>query len=228
MRRYAIYFVPAADSALWDFGRTCIGYDSYTGADVAFHGHAFYQHENIRAWTADPRRYGFHATLKSPFALAPGTTVGELDEAAEKFASGQGAVVVEALKVAAIGGFLALVPAGPSRDLDALAADCVRAFERFRAPLSDTDRARRLQSALTAKQIELLDRWGYPYVFEEFRFHMTLTGRLSDDIRAAGLAALRDLYAPLAAPLQCDAIAVCEQVDRNARFRVRRRFALAS
>ncbi|RYF67274.1 MAG: DUF1045 domain-containing protein, partial [Comamonadaceae bacterium] len=32
---------------------------------------------------------------------------------------------------------------------------------------------------LSARQDELMQLWGYPFVLEEFRFHMTITGRLS-------------------------------------------------
>ena len=34
------------------------------------------------------------------------------------------------------------------------------------------------KSGLTDRQEALLTQWGYPYVMEEFRFHITLTGAL--------------------------------------------------
>jgi hypothetical protein len=125
------------------------------------------------------------------------------------------------LKVAPIAGFTALVPAGPENTVRALAGDCVTAFNDFREPLSARDRERRLASKLSPRQIELLDRWGYPYVFSEFRFHMTLTGRLPPHERARWLPALAAAFAPIAeANVDIDAISLLSQDDRDASFRI--------
>lgn len=224
MTRYAIYFVPQFDTALWTFGCRAVGYDSSTGSDVAFHDHPFYRRGEIKAWTDDPRRYGCHATLKPPFELAEGTTIEALESTASAFASARSPFGVDRFRVKAIGSFLALTPAGASPDLEALAGDCIRTFEPFRASLSAADRERRLKSPLTERQIAHLDQWGYPYVFDEFRFHMTLTGRLPEDVKADALHALTELYAPIDRPVTFDSICVCEQADRQSRFRVRQRF----
>jgi hypothetical protein len=125
------------------------------------------------------------------------------------------------LKVAPIGGFTALVPAGRGDAVRTLAGDCVTAFNGFRAPLSERERERRLAAKLSPRQIELLDRWGYPYVFSEFRFHMTLTGRLPPHEQARWLPALATAFAPLvAATVDIDAISLLRQDDRDASFRV--------
>lgn len=228
MTRYAIYLVPQPDSALWQFGCRALGYDSFSGSDMPFHDHAFYcanAGDDVMAWTEDPRRYGFHATLKPPFALKDGTTADALEAAAASFAAARKRFAVERLTVKSIGDFLALVPAEASPQLQQLAGDCVRHFEPFRAPLSAADRARRLGRPLSDSQMSNLDQWGYPYVFDEFRFHMTLSGRLASEVRSEAAAALSQLYAPIDAPLDVDAICICEQADRASRFRVRRRFA---
>ncbi|MEM7748306.1 MAG: DUF1045 domain-containing protein, partial [Pseudomonadota bacterium] len=86
----------------------------------------------------------------------------------------------------------------------------------------------RLRSPLTDKQIENLDAWGYPYVFDEFRFHMTLTGRLPEAIQQDALTALRDLYAHIDRPVTFDGIAICEQPDRDSQFFVRQRFSFGA
>ncbi|MEM9360703.1 MAG: DUF1045 domain-containing protein, partial [Pseudomonadota bacterium] len=109
-----------------------------------------------------------------------------------------------------------------------LAAACVQKFEPFRALLSPADRDRRLKSPLTDKQIENLDAWGYPYVFDEFRFHMTLTGRLPETVQQEALATLQDLYAHIDHAVVFDGIAICEQPDRDSQFFVRRRFSFAA
>ncbi|MDR3493762.1 MAG: DUF1045 domain-containing protein [Ancalomicrobiaceae bacterium] len=216
--RYAIYFSPRSDDRLWVFGSTVIGYDAASGTTPEQPMLACISAEEFHARTEDPRQYGFHATLKPPFHLKDGVPLDHLLDAAQEFASARSAFEVGAMEVVAIGGFLALVPAAPSAQLAALADDCVRAFDRFRAPLAEADRERRLKSPLTERQIAYLDQWGYPYVFEEFRFHMTLTGRLHHDERGEVKRALCDLYRPVAAPLVIDGISVFEQTARGERF----------
>ena len=112
-------------------------------------------------------------------SLAPGKTEAELLAACEAFARTPRPIPVISPVVGSISGFIAVVPAEPSAELERLAADCVSEFDAFRAPLTAEDRARRNPSMLTPRQREYLDRWGYPYVMEDFRFHMTLTGRLA-------------------------------------------------
>ena len=111
-------------------------------------------------------------------ALAPGRTEAELAAACEIFAGTARSIPVIEPVVDSISGFIAVVPAKPSVELLQLAADVTREFDSFRAPLTPQDRARRNPEKLTPRQREYLDRWGYPYVMEEFRLHMTLTGRL--------------------------------------------------
>ena len=110
MTRYAIYFVPAADSAIWQFGCAALGYDSQSRENVPFHDHLFYQQVAARDWTQDPRRYGFHATLKPPFELAAGTTIEALEDVAKDFVKQRQSFQLGALQVSVIGNFVALVP----------------------------------------------------------------------------------------------------------------------
>lgn len=131
--------------------------------------------------TATPRKYGFHATLKPPFRLAEGMTVEALDDALQAFAASQAVVTVDRLAVSRIGHFLALTPQGDTGGLQGMAARCVTEFDRFRAPLTPADMERRRAAGLSPRQEVLLAEWGYPYVLDEFRFHMTLSGRLSDE-----------------------------------------------
>jgi len=178
--RYAIYYAPDPGSVLDRFGAELIGYDAHQAIDVPFPA-GMELPEDWHGITRDPRKYGFHATLKAPMALAPGRSESELLIACESFAAIPRAIPVIEPVVDSIDGFLAVIPSGPCPALQDLAADCVRGFDGFRAPLTEQDRARRNPSKLTPRQCEYLDRWGYPYVFEEFRFHMTLTGRLDTE-----------------------------------------------
>ena len=215
MKRYAIYFAPRASDPLWAFGCAALGYDAATGSRVDFPDHPLLPGAPLEAWTAEARNYGFHATLKPPFALAAGADEGALGAAAHDFAAAQATFEVEPLRVAAIGAFVALITAGRSRALSRLADACVESFDRFRAPASAEERARRLQTPLTPRQIAHLDRWGYPYVFEDFRFHMTLSGPLAEADRVRYIAAMSDLYASLARPLVVDGIALFGQPDEG-------------
>lgn len=153
-------------------GRSVTG-DPVTGATPLGHSRS-----SIDAITEDARRYGFHGTLKAPFRLARGHGLDELDGAVARFAARRPHVVLPALSLTRIDGFFALVPGVPAPRLDAIANDVVVRFDRFRAPLSDADRARRDPATLTERQRELLDTYGYPYVLEESRFHLTLTDRI--------------------------------------------------
>lgn len=222
--RYAIYAAPAPETPLWRFGSSVIGYDAAAASEVGFPASAPCDAPDWRHLTEDPRRYGFHGTLKAPFALAAGTGEADLLEAAMLFAERRQAFTLPALKVSLIGAFVALVPDGPSPDLDVLAADCVCDFDAFRAPLTAADRERRLQSQLSERQIARLDDWGYPHVFEDFRFHMTLTGRLDEARREPVRAALAERYRAVAAPMPVDALCVFRQPDRAGRFSILARF----
>jgi putative phosphonate metabolism protein len=225
--RYALYYAPAASDPLWAFGSSVLGYDAASGARVAFPDHPALRGAPLEAWTAEPRRYGFHATLKPPFALAPGVDEAELVVAARAFAATRTPFDAGPLRVAPIGAFVALKPGGPAPGLSRLADAAVEAFDRFRAPASAAERARRLQSPLTPSQIVNLDRWGYPYVFADFRFHMTLSGPLHEADRALFSAAACDLYAPCARSLVVDGIALFRQADPSRAFTILERFAFA-
>ncbi|MBV8751661.1 MAG: DUF1045 domain-containing protein [Hyphomicrobiales bacterium] len=219
--RFALYFTPPPDSPLARFGAGMLGYDCDAGAPVARRKLDGIDAGAAAAAVAEPARYGFHGTLMAPFELAPGRSEGELAQAIGAFARGRSPVPLGPLKVAGIGSFTALVPAGPEDAVRTLAGDCVTAFSAFRAALTPHDRERRLAARLSPRQVEFLERWGYPYVFSEFRFHMTLTGRLPAPEQARWQAALAAAFAPLAAaPVEIDAVSLVRQADRGAAFRV--------
>ena len=216
--RYAIYYAPSSDSALHRFGSTLLGYDAANGEDLPFPDGVT---ADWREVTQDPRKYGFHATLKAPMALAGGTREADLLDACAAFAGRIRRIPVIDPVVDAISGFIAVIPAKRSDELEQLAADCVRDFDCFRPPLTPEDRARRNPAKLTARQCDYLDRWGYPYVMEEFRFHMTLTGRLNDERRGPIAAWLRERFAATGlTTLAIDRIALFRQDDAASRFRI--------
>jgi hypothetical protein len=220
--RYAIYFVPAAGSELYRFGSSILGYDCYTGDDVSLPDEFAPDAARWRELTQEARRYGFHATLKAPFHLAPSCTEAQLTSAFLSFAALGHRVARIEPEVALISGFAAIVPREASEAVAALADTCTTVFDAFRAPMSARERSRRVAANLSQSQMHNLERWGYPYLFTDFRFHMTLTGRLAGDRADAVLARLRGAfdgaYRPQALPV--DRLALLRQAGERAAFRV--------
>lgn len=218
--RYAIYFVPAQESPLYRIGAALLGYDVYSGKHLLFPDGLSFGHDDWLALTSEPRVYGFHATLKAPFRLALGRRPEELAAYLAAFAAVREPVTILPA-VRTIGSFAAIVPGEPSTALDRLAAECVRAFDEFRAPLNEGERRKRLATPLTERHKERLERWGYPYVFEDFRFHMTLTGRIAPACQQSVLACLREKLGPIEdRPLSVDRIALLCQPDPGTPFQL--------
>jgi putative phosphonate metabolism protein len=172
--RVAAYYAPQPDDALFGAGAAWLGRDPQNGAPVA-------QPDvpNIAEVTAEPRLYGFHATLKPPMRPADNCRWSDIVAAAAELADRTAAFDLPRLAVADVFGFLALRETVPCPPLQALADDCVERLDPFRAPTSETELARRRRAGLSARQDAMLVRWGYPYVFDTWFFHMTLTRRLN-------------------------------------------------
>lgn len=226
--RYAIYFAPRLGNPLKHFADAWLGRDPDRDERVPQPVVEGITAERLHEITAFPRHYGFHATLKAPFTPASGVESDALLGDVEAFAAARRPMRVR-LKVDELSRFLALVPAQPAPEVDRLAEDCVREFDRYRAPLSAEDRVRREPEGLSEEERKHLERWGYPYVFDRFRFHMTLTGPLErperDEVKAILQAALAS---HLAAPMPIDQLALFVQIHRVAPFRVVARFPLGA
>ena len=224
MRRYAVYFAPPPGSALAEFGANWLGIDPETAARRPQPVVPGIEPERLGELTAAPRRYGFHATLKAPMALAPGATAADLHGAVAELATTFRPFAF-GIELASLGGFLALVPAAVPAPLSALEAACVMGLDHLRAPLSQGELEQRRRSGLTREEDEHLQRWGYPYVLDRFRFHLTLTGRLGEpehELLYLDLAARTEPFT--AAPLLIDGLAVFEQPDRASPFVVTARY----
>lgn len=202
--RLAVYYAPPEGSALAAFAAAWLS-PLAAGPDIA----AWVPDAERVAITEPARRYGFHGTLMAPFRLAEGARLEDLDAAVARLAAASPPVRAGPLQLTAIGPFLALCPSGDQDALGGLAARIVRDLDAFRAPLSEEERARRGPERLTPRQGAHLARWGYPYVLEEFRFHLTLTGALAGPLRDDIAARLGPLVAPLsAAPFEVAEICV--------------------
>jgi len=171
--RVAVYYAPETDDPLFAEAATWLGRDPESGAPVPQPDIA-----GIDEVTAEPRLYGFHATLKPPMRLAAGRQWFHVLEAAMELADHIAPFALPRLAVSDVFGFLALRETSPCPPLQALADACVAHLDPFRAPTTGTELARRRRAGLSPLQDTMLIRWGYPYVFETWFFHMTLTRRL--------------------------------------------------
>ncbi|MBI1356965.1 MAG: DUF1045 domain-containing protein [Acidobacteria bacterium] len=211
--RYALYYTPAPWSPLEQLGSQWLGRDTTVDDFVEQPRVPGFSPERIAELTEKPQHYGFHATLKAPFELAPGKTEDDLLGAVEELASELEPIDAPPLEVAQLAGFLALRFAVPCPEVDQLAAACVQRLDDFRRITP------RPAEGLTPRQIELQNRWGYPYVLEECRFHMTLTDRVSDLAAEPLLAFLREYFEPaLLEPVVVDRITIFVQDDREDPF----------
>lgn len=220
--RYAIYFTPDRDDPLTRVAANWLGRDAFTGVAAPAPAIGRLSPAEIAFHTASARRYGFHATLKAPFTLAAGETEATLGKAMEAFAERTAPVVIPRLVVHQIDGFFALVPETPVPELNRFADNVVVAFERFRAPLSEAEIARRSPDSLNPLEFRNLHQWGYPYVFEAFRFHMTLSGRVGDTEAPRLAQAITDFFGPvLSEPVPVDGLALFVEAEPGAPFEVR-------
>jgi putative phosphonate metabolism protein len=224
MKRYAVYYAPAEGAALTCAASAWLGRSVFRGTALAQPGTDGLSREQWNSITADPRVYGFHATLKPPFRLAEGRHAEELRERLRKFAACRRPFEIS-LQLGSIGGFLALVPAHASPEFVQLAADCVREFDEFRAAPHPDELARRRQARLNDAQLAYLTRWGYPYVMEEWRFHMTLTASLEPPLFEQARRHLAAVFEPICRePLRIDSICLFEQAEPGAPFQAEARY----
>jgi putative phosphonate metabolism protein len=189
--RYAIYYTP--QGSLAEAGAAWLGWDVARGQAAA---HPEVAGLDVAALTETPRKYGLHATIKPPFVLAEGATADGLQSAFETLCTQLAPVTLDCLALTPLGRFLALTPEGDTAALNAMAAEVVRGLDAFRAPPAEADLARRRQANLTPVQEANLTKWGYPYVMEAFRFHITLTGKLLKGDLPQVTAALAPYIAP--------------------------------
>jgi len=220
--RYAIYFTPERDDPLAKTAARWLGRDPHTGEALPPVAVGSFSAAEIAFHTAAARRYGFHATLKAPFRLMDGLKEAELCDALDRYTLQQEPVHLERIKLARLDSFFALVPADPSPELNALASDIVTAFEPYRAPLSPSEIERRNPDNLSPAQLKNLHKWGYPYVHEEFRFHMTLTGRVPAAEAERMEQAISDHFGPLLLePLTIGTLALFIEPEPGAPFKIK-------
>ncbi|OXT02094.1 hypothetical protein B7H23_03980 [Notoacmeibacter marinus] len=230
--RYAIYFTPPRNHPLTLAASDWLGRDAFShDADTEWmpHERGVLSVDEWRSLTQEPRRYGFHGTIVAPFRLSEQQREDALFDAFDAFCASHSGFAVT-LEVAALGNFLALLPVNSLSALSRLARQAVETFDDFRAPLTEVERARRKPEALTDNQRAMLDRHGYPYTMDEFRFHMTLTDRIDDTgLRNEVRALLEErLGNSIAEPVLFEDLAIFMQPAPDQPFQVVRQMKLGS
>lgn len=219
--RYAVYWAPQADSALARFGARWFGTPAAAASDLGL------DEAEVEAATAEPARYGFHGTLLAPFRLTRGVGREALGAHLERFAAARSPIVLTPLKLERIGSFLALVPVARESKIRSLHIQCLFAFERFRGPPTPKEQTRRVTGAGETTEKLLLAQWGYAHVLHLFRFHLTLTGRLSAAARARFAAALEGEVERLnAEPATLDSLCLFGDPGEGRPFRLIARYPL--
>jgi putative phosphonate metabolism protein len=213
--RYAVYFAPDRASPWRRFGAHWLGRDEHDSAPLVQPPLAHIASDELARITAEPRRYGFHATLKAPFRLAAGCDESHLLARLSRLASSLEPMLLGPMRIATLGDFVAIVPARDAIEIERLAASCVTELDDLRAPICAEERARRRVERLDARELELVERYGYPYVLERFRLHLTLTGPVDTDAARRVTEAVEPLVNQLnqEAPLWLDRL--CLYVEKT-------------
>ncbi|MDO6586619.1 DUF1045 domain-containing protein [Salipiger sp. 1_MG-2023] len=221
--RFAVYYAPEP-GPFADFCASWLGWDAARGMPAP-HPQIAGLPRPVTEITATPRKYGFHGTLKPPFRLTGSRAA--LEQDLEALAARLGPAEMPGLTLARLGAFLALTPTGDTAPLARLAAETVRALDIHRAPPSEAELERRRNARLSPAQDANLARWGYPYVMDDFRFHLTLTGKLTPREATQTEVALRPLLTPLLPePFRVDALCLFGE-DRDGSFHLLHRYALS-
>lgn len=219
--RYAIYFAPAQDSPWWTFGAGWLGRDEFADTPFLASESAHFETDERLAITLEPRRYGFHATLKAPFRLGKKHTHHHLIERVQALSEQLSACAIGPLQAQSLGKFVALLPSKTPAQVATVAQTCVLGLDDLRAPLTEEDLARRQISKLDARELELLHCYGYPYVLEKFRFHFSLTGPVDQPTRERVIQDVAQHVKQLNqhAPLVLDRLCVFRQATLGAPFK---------
>ncbi|HID02389.1 MAG TPA: DUF1045 domain-containing protein, partial [Desulfobacterales bacterium] len=206
--RFALYYTPQPFSLLSEIGCKWLGRDALAQKRIEQDHFTGIKRYRIAEITRIPRRYGLHATLKAPFSLATDRNEDELRSAINEFAAGWHPFSTSPLVLRQINDFFCLCPETQSSRLDTLAKACVQKFDSFRAPLTRLELAHRRAEILTDFQKQNLANWGYPHVLNEYRFHITLTGKIIDISEKNIIRSLLlDVFAPvLGKPLVIESV----------------------
>ncbi len=226
--RYGVYYCPEPDTDFWELGSSWLGRNVLSNQEL---DQPVLKETSINSLyfnTSSPRKYGLHGTLKAPIHLATKVSEADFLHAVQCIAQSTAPFLIPSVKVDELGDFLAIRPTEPCAALCALAEACVRQLDALRQPATAHEIARRNPDALTSSQQDNLMTWGYPYVFDDFRFHITISNSIKHiPMRQALLQDAVDYFAPVCAkPLPISSLCVFTQMKNDAPFILKHRFKL--
>jgi hypothetical protein len=226
--RYAVYWLPGPRTALAAFARNWFGADPETGEALPAPARHGLDADLAERATASPRRYGCHATIKAPFRLRDGVSEADLSAELGRFCGRRRRARAGRLRLKRLSHYLALTLDSPTAEVDWLADECVTYFDRFRAPLSEADRARR-PGDLPPLARQHLEQFGYADIFSRFLFHVTLAGPLEAADLARAESALAPAVEPLTrAPFCIEDLCLCRDPGQGGLFKILNRHPLVS
>ncbi len=225
MKRFAVYFVPPPQSPLAAAANRWFG--DHPGAAAADTQKRRLAPQRYRCILAGPRHYGFHATIQPPFHPAKGVSQELISSALEHLCCRHQPFLLPPLVITFMHTFFCLRPAATTPELSALAAETVQTLLVLRQPPDEAEKEKRRAANLSSRQEKILQKWGYPYLMEEYRFHLSLTGKIDDEGEIPALLQdLKEIFAA-AAQEQMHFAELCLCVEENgAPLRLLRRFPL--
>ena len=184
--RYAIYYAPPKESSLEEFGRYWFGWDPLNAKLINNKHRINYLNRfgiknliNIDKNVLIPKKYGFHGTLIPPFKLNKNYSTNTLFKKTEDIAKKFKKFKFYKFKLKKINNFYAFVQNKKNNNINKLSNRLVRELFKFRSPLTKKEIDRRNPSKLSKLQLNILYKWGYPYIMSEFNFHMTLASEVT-------------------------------------------------
>jgi len=184
--RYAIYYAPPKESNLEEFGRYWFGWDPINAKSINnkqrinyLNGFGIKNLKNIDKNVLIAKKYGFHGTLIPPFKLNKNYSTNTLFKKTEEIAKKLKKFKFYKFKLKKINNFYAFVQNKKNNNINKLSNRLVRELFKFRSPLTKKEIDRRNPSKLSKLQLNILYKWGYPYLMSEFNFHMTLASEVT-------------------------------------------------
>ena len=178
-KRYAIYYVPSENSELDLFGKCWLGWDPYKGVETTKSDLSkLPSFKKFSSLVLTPKQYGFHGTIKAPFRLKNEYTYNDLENKVREISKQIHSFYFDQLIIKKLGNFIGLIPTNNLK-INAVSNKFVEELDYLRDELSESEIKKRKPHKLTSNQKQMLFKWGYPYVFDEFKFHLTLTSKLN-------------------------------------------------
>ena len=178
-KRYAIYYAPIENCELDVFGKCLLGWDPYKGEEITKpYPLKLPNLQKFSRFVLTPKQYGFHGTIKAPFRLKDGYTYNDLENKVGEISKQIHSFHLNKLIIKKLGYFIALIPTNNLK-VNEVSNKFVEGLDYLRDELSENEIKKRNPIKLTSRQKKMLFKWGYPYVFNEFKFHLTLTSKLN-------------------------------------------------